>query len=169
MNTFKTILRLSLTISTLLMLNSLPAAANNPIQQQDSLVQETAQALVVAHDAALSKGNTVILCISDTGKHCADNASGEEWRRGWLIFDDRNNNLKQDPDEEVLRSHAPFKNTDGLILVSKSARIPYQADGSSAETLQLHFCASTTPEASGSHNRSRPGLSGQPGSHCSNS
>jgi len=33
---------------------------------------------------------------------------GTDWGKGWVVFVDRNNNLKPDTDEEIIFTHGPF-------------------------------------------------------------
>lgn len=57
-------------------------------------------AVVQTRSEALKRRHRIILCPSDDEQDCADTV---EWNRGWIMFEDGNDNGTRDTDEPLLR------------------------------------------------------------------
>lgn len=57
-------------------------------------------AVIQTRSEALKRRSRVILCPSEDGQDCADTV---EWNRGWIMFEDGNDNGTRDADEPLLR------------------------------------------------------------------
>jgi len=56
---------------------------------------------------AIRSGNHGLMCASNNGKSCSHSA--DDWHRGWIVFQDRNNNRQRDSEEALLRVREPFE------------------------------------------------------------
>ncbi|MGH1373247.1 MAG: GspH/FimT family pseudopilin [Cellvibrionaceae bacterium] len=68
----------------------------------------------LAKTTALQRNKTIHLCVSD-GSECIDS---EQWHEGWIIFEDKNDNLQAEADE-ILRVSEPL--TSGYTLTSNTS------------------------------------------------
>ena len=57
-------------------------------------------AVIQTRSEALKRRSRVILCPSHDGQDCADTV---EWNRGWIVFEDGNDNGLREADESLLR------------------------------------------------------------------
>lgn len=71
----------------------------------DSLSSDLRSILRLGRGEALTTGNVLVLCPSQTGRDCSAGA----WNEGWLLFVDSNNDStgaagSVDPDDSILRA-----------------------------------------------------------------
>lgn len=57
-------------------------------------------AVIQTRSEALKRRHRIILCPSDDQQDCADTV---EWNRGWIMFEDGNDNGRREADEPLLR------------------------------------------------------------------
>ena len=77
------------------------------------LTNELAGALAFARAEAVTKNSTIITCQSSNGSKC--NRS-ENWHNGWIIFNDKNNNIQRENDEPLLKVYAAANNGTEVIF-----------------------------------------------------
>jgi len=75
-------------------------------QQLDSAVADLFGAIDLARSQAIARGSRVQLVPLDSG--------GTDWRSGWVVFIDSNNDRRPSPGEEVIASHGPI--ADGIVV-----------------------------------------------------
>jgi type IV fimbrial biogenesis protein FimT len=74
--------------------------------------QALASSLALTRSEAVKRNTRVVMCKSASGQACEPQGA---WDRGWIIFEDRNNNGRADVDEEVLYREAGMS---GALRVS---------------------------------------------------
>ena len=99
--------------------------------------------LQFARSEAIKEGQTVTMCASSNGSSCA---SGGNWKTGWIVFADPNNNQTHDSSETILRKQPAWNGTDTFTASSNTSAISYSRDGfamsfTGTVTLTVH----TTP------------------------
>lgn len=105
--------------------------------------------LTLARSEAISQGATVSICSSSNGTTCSGTT---DWRDGWIVFIDDDDDGTLDSGEELIRSFAALVSTATLVESSAPPRAfqTFNADGSvdvgTGITLTLNIdneCAST--------------------------
>lgn len=99
--------------------------------------------LQFARSEAIKEGQAVTMCASSDGSSCA---SGGNWKTGWIVFADPNNNQIHDSSETILRKQPAWNGTDTFTASSNTSAISYSRDGfamsiTGTVTLTVH----TTP------------------------
>lgn len=90
-----------LAIAALLMSLGLPALTELLARQRlRATATDLFSAIELTRVQAMARGRRVLLMPADTG--------GSDWRQGWLVFVDRNNNLAYDGGDELLQRQAPL-------------------------------------------------------------
>jgi type IV fimbrial biogenesis protein FimT len=95
-------LMITLVILAILLALALPSFEETTVQNR--LATESNRllsALTLAHSEAVKRNRRVVVCESSNGSSCTGNGN---WRNGWLLFVDNNNNGNLDAGEEVLRT-----------------------------------------------------------------
>jgi type IV fimbrial biogenesis protein FimT len=88
--------------------------------------------LVLARSEALRRQQRVSLCARATDATCDANG---EWRQGWLVFTDPNNNGLRDAGEAVIEVHAALPTAAQMGATSTvKAYFSYGAEGRSMST-----------------------------------
>lgn len=97
--------------------------------------------LTLAHSEAVKRNRRVVICESSDGSSCTGNG---DWREGWLVFVDNNNDGNFNAGEEVLRvegeaiANYRLRNTDttplSRLFYDASGRARNAADGTLAQT-----------------------------------
>lgn len=103
-------------ISAILLVIGIPSFSG--LIKSNRLVNATNElvtALHLARSEAIKRNSRVVLCASLTGASCV--GSGD-WRQGWLIFHDLNNNAQADDGERVIETRPAFGS--GLNLKGNS-------------------------------------------------
>jgi type IV fimbrial biogenesis protein FimT len=94
-------LLITLTVAAILLSLSVPsfstAIQNNRMTTQ---VNELNTALSLARSEAVKRNNNITICQSSTGTSCTGN-----WKDGWIVFADGNDNGAIDDGEEILLVH----------------------------------------------------------------
>jgi type IV fimbrial biogenesis protein FimT len=65
-------------------------------------VNELMAHLSLARSEAIMRGTTVTICKSKDGVTCSNDS---EWRNGWIVFTDPNENHQVDADESIVYTH----------------------------------------------------------------
>ncbi|MCU7931721.1 MAG: GspH/FimT family pseudopilin [Candidatus Thiodiazotropha sp. (ex Codakia rugifera)] len=137
-----TLIELVITVTILLTLISfgVPSFRNMIIKnQQRSEINSFVQHFHLARSQAITKETHHILCPSVDGETCL---ATTDWKRGFILFEDRNRNKIKDRDELLQGSHHPGEWV-GINIHSSSGRnrVVYQGDGRpSGYNLTLTFC-----------------------------
>jgi type IV fimbrial biogenesis protein FimT len=93
-----------------------------------------------ARSEAIRRGGSVVICRStspETSPACnGTNNAANDWRTGWIIFDDLNKDGNLDSGEPVLRVQGPITNVDSIVANSEyqfkfnaTGRLPGGATG----------------------------------------
>ncbi|MFL6659237.1 MAG: GspH/FimT family pseudopilin [Massilia sp.] len=72
----------------------------------ESAVADMAGAIDLARTQAIARGSRVQLVPLEPG--------GSDWRQGWVVFIDTDNNRRPGPGEEVIASHGPL--AQGIVV-----------------------------------------------------
>ncbi len=134
-----TLVELLVALTIFLILAGLAAPTLGPLSkrwQLRSAANDLFGAFGLVRAAAIARGQTVLLVPSD----------GSRWEQGWTVFVDANDNLRPDPDEEVIEVHGKI---DGAIRVGSTFpathAVPYVAYNgagrscSASNSLAAHF------------------------------
>ena len=93
--------------------------------------------IAMARNTALMRRSHVIVCPRTTAGSCA---SGQDWSRGWMVFNDPDGNRQPDAETDILRvTEAP----GGALLFLPASRplLRYQSDGRAANSnLTVYVC-----------------------------
>lgn len=81
--------------------------------------------LSLARQTAVTRGEPISMCSSSDGSSCSGQS---DWSAGWVLFADRNRNLRVDQGDEILRVQGPVQ--DGMMLTAERASFSYLPDGS---------------------------------------
>lgn len=128
-----TLIELIFTLAIVAVLASLSAPAlGNLIQRghsrsaHDMLVGS----LNLARMSSVSTHRETIVCPSSDHASCAD---GIWWQRGWIVFEDANQNNRRDEDEPLLQV---VDAQPGIAIATSSGRkfVRYRPDGSASGT-----------------------------------
>ncbi len=106
----------------------------------NAVAQRLQVELALAREAAVILRRHVTFCRSDDQRRCAPVGA---WSRGTMTFEDRNNNLRREPNESLLRT-TQAADYHGLHLIDHAVRrhIRFQPDGRSAGThVTLQLCS----------------------------
>jgi type IV fimbrial biogenesis protein FimT len=95
--------------------------------------------LNLARMAAVTHGNTTVLCPSLDSRRCA---RGSDWNIGWLLFLDRDGNRAPDRASDVLRAETgPASRHLRLVGTRGRSGVRYLPDGRSAgSNLTISIC-----------------------------
>lgn len=101
-----------------------------------------------ARAEAIKEGQTVTVCSSNDGASCSNSTS---WARGWIVFNDPNNNHVVDagpPPEVVMRLQRSFGGTDTFVANNNLKWVTFNRDGfalnvGAAVVITLHDALAT--------------------------
>ncbi len=114
----------------------------------------------IGRSAATKSDEEVILCPSADGQHCTRRPV---WNIGYMVYADRNENRRHDPDEPVLRRHTPAHDDIAITSSIYRRRILFQRDGSTpGSNPTIVFCdlsGNAPPRAIIVSNTGRPRVS----------
>ncbi len=96
-----------------------------------------ATAFNVARSEAARKAAVIRVCAR-TGDQCSANAA--DWRNGWLVFHDQNNDAAIDAGEEILHDHVQPYATVIVQLVPNSTTFTYSPAGDVGATKTFYVC-----------------------------
>jgi type IV fimbrial biogenesis protein FimT len=105
--------------------------------------------LHLARSEAIKRAQPVVVCKSRDGQRCDGTA---EWRHGWLVFADPDNDKRRSEDEPILLAHGPL--TDTRLQwrasgggTSKDHYIAYAANGLGQKNGTFTFCTGASGAA----------------------
>ena len=87
-------------------------------------------ALSLARAAALQRGTPVVLVPAD--------AASSDWRLGWAVIIDRNDNQRLDVDDEILSAHGPVPAGMHVVSSMTDNATPYITYSSAGRTRTRH-------------------------------
>jgi type IV fimbrial biogenesis protein FimT len=83
-----------------------------------------------ARNEAVKRGTLVVMCKSTNPEVANPNcASGDDWKSGWIIFEDRDNSGTHDATEPVLRQQGPLTSSGGVVDAGGTTLLRYVATG----------------------------------------
>ncbi len=100
-------------------------------------VNEFIAALYLARSEAIKRGQTVSICPSLDQSTCI---TTRDWKRGWIVFVEANQNSRRDADEQLIRVFGQKKNTMSLRS-SRRPPVSFQHHGRSpGSNATFTFC-----------------------------
>jgi type IV fimbrial biogenesis protein FimT len=104
----------------------------------DSLSSDLRSILRLGRDEALTTGNVMVLCPSQTGRDCSAGA----WNEGWLLFADSNNDStgavgSVDPDDPILRAATNRHRRLDVSVSEAPPQIRFDARGATAPAVLI--------------------------------
>ncbi|MEQ1544213.1 GspH/FimT family pseudopilin [Methyloglobulus sp.] len=100
-----TLIELMLTIAIAAVVMGLAVPSFNTAIKNNRLTTQAndlVTSLNLARSEAVKRGTRVTLCKSSDGANCVADGATSNWRQGWIIFTDQNNNNDYDPPAETL-------------------------------------------------------------------
>lgn len=85
-------------------------------QQLRAAANDLFAAVGLTRSQAITRGARVLMVPADP--------SGSDWAQGWIVFVDRNGNLRPDPGEEVIFRRGPVAAGIAIRLAFSSAHVP---------------------------------------------
>ncbi len=140
-----TLTELMITLAILAILLAFALPSFEEITVQNRLATESNRllsALTLAHSEAVKRNRRVVICESNNGSSCTGNGN---WREGWLLFVDNNNNGNLDAGEEIVRIEGEAV-ADYQITNANStplASLFYDASGRARETASGNLAQTT--------------------------
>ena len=126
--------------------------------------------LLMARNHAVTHSETVRICARDQDQ-CA---SGDEfdWSKGWLVFEDLDDDKDLDPGERVLAEYAPGADISRITFRTGESRLRYLHNGIGYPNGTFNVCDTSTPAAGRKvivHRNGRPRLpqDHEPAADCS--
>ena len=110
---------------------------DNSIKSQAGLLFADLQ---MARSEAITRRNRVTLCKSPDGTGCSDDA---EWRKGWIVFADLNENNTLDEDETVIHVRQGWQGQTALRYggpIATYDHVTYFPQGYASQSATFSFC-----------------------------
>ena len=128
-----TLIELMVALAIAMIVITLSTPLSNVYKQNrvSTQVHEFVSALNLARSEAITRGNTVSVCVSDGADPAnCDNVADENksWENGWLVFSDSDNNCTVSGDDVILHQHNQL-NTGFSLRVDTHECIQYNANG----------------------------------------
>jgi type IV fimbrial biogenesis protein FimT len=102
-------LLVALSIAAILLTLAIPsmedAALNAKLRSQANAFLGS---LHLARSEAIKRNRRVVVCKSANGTSCVADGGTTDWRQGWIIFEDTNNNGSRSNDEILIERHPPL-------------------------------------------------------------
>lgn len=98
------------------------------VWQRDLATRSVTDHLVLARSEAIRWSQRVVMCSSSDGVQC-NTTSDKEWKSGWLVFQDLNDDNQFDPTDKLI---AVSRGTDGILSLrgnSLMQRFVFQPTG----------------------------------------
>jgi type IV fimbrial biogenesis protein FimT len=117
-----TLVELMITVSTAALALGLGVPAFGGIQtsmQRGQAISEIVSSFTLARSEAARRGVSVSICASTDGQTCAD-GDLPNWRTGWIVFTDADENHVADNDDEIIHV-ARFEQTAFSIVPPSTA------------------------------------------------
>ncbi|KEQ15018.1 hypothetical protein GZ78_24355 [Endozoicomonas numazuensis] len=98
-----TLIEIMITILLVGIIGSMTVSMDSVVQsfRMDFYNQRVFSSLVLARSEAIKRGVNVSVCRSQNGISC--DTSDSNWKAGWLVFVNPNNNNVVDPGEDIIR------------------------------------------------------------------
>jgi type IV fimbrial biogenesis protein FimT len=104
-------------------------------------------ALAIARSEAIRRNRLVILCKSSDGQNCTKHSS---WSKGWIVFEDTNQNKIRNTDEKLIQVHGALRNGHTLDYRGFGSHnyIAYRPTGFTQMNGTFTLCAPNSPHRS---------------------
>lgn len=98
--------------------------------RQSTDITELATALQLARNTAITQRTRVTLCKSNDGANCRSGGGSGDWKQGWMMFTDPDNDATLDVGETLLRVHGALDG-DGSFIGNNNVvnRVTFSAKG----------------------------------------
>lgn len=134
-----TLIEILITILLMFIVSSMTVNLDSLVQsfRMDFYNQRIFSSMVVARSEAIKRGVNVSLCRSQNGLSC--DSSGSNWKAGWLIFVNPNNNNSVDPGEIVIRVYGEI---DSAVTISLNTgnTVTFTSRGSPTVVRTMRAC-----------------------------
>ena len=122
-----TLIELLVVIAIAAILTSLAAPSFSRLIQSTSLSSDVNTFLAdsrFARNEAVKRGTLVVMCKSNTPEAASPNCStGDDWKTGWIIFEDRNDSGTYTGAEPLLRQQGALSASGGIMDGSGTATL----------------------------------------------
>lgn len=84
-----------------------------------------------ARAEALKEGQTVTVCVANTGGTGCAGAAVSTWQNGWIVFSDANadHTVETASGDTIFRVQAPFTSTDTFVANPASGYVSFNREG----------------------------------------
>lgn len=118
-----TLIELMVVVAILAILASLAAPSFNQLianNRQSSQVNSLLGDMRFARSEAIKRGRSIALCPSSDPTSATAACSGNDWRTGWILFVDEDNNSARASTEAILRRQESISAQSGGIVTNGS-------------------------------------------------
>lgn len=135
---------LAVTIVGILLGTAIPAWQQAAINVRATTVRsELAEAIVRGSTLAITAQTDVVLCPSDDGRACRNDA---DWSDGWIVFADPDRDRQHTGNEALLLTRPKLSGADRLLTSAGRPRMVFQPHGGNAGTnLTFTVCNRNAP------------------------
>jgi type IV fimbrial biogenesis protein FimT len=145
-----TLVELMVVIAIAAVLASLAAPSFSRLIESTSLSSDVNTFLAdtrFARNEAVKRGTLIVMCKSANPEVAnPDCAAGDNWKSGWIIFEDRDNSGTHTATEPLLRQQGPLTSSGGIIDAGGTNLLNYVSTGrlrSSDDATQFTFGSKT--------------------------
>ncbi|WOG26419.1 GspH/FimT family protein [Endozoicomonas sp. 8E] len=134
-----TLIEMMITILLVGIIGSMTVSLDSLVQsfRMDFYNQRVFSSMVVARSEAIKRGVNVSLCRSQNGFSC--DTSDSNWKAGWMVFVNPNNNSSVDPGEIVIRVYEEI-DREVTINLNTGNTVTFTPRGSPSVVRTIRVC-----------------------------
>ncbi|MGI9281394.1 MAG: GspH/FimT family pseudopilin [Endozoicomonas sp.] len=134
-----TLIEIMITIILVGIIGSMTVSLDTLVQsfRMDFYNQRVFSSTVLARSEAIKRGENVSMCRSQNGMSC--DTSDSNWKAGWLVFVNPNNNNSVDPGEDVIRVYGVI-DREVTINLDAGDTVTFIPRGSPAVVRTIRLC-----------------------------
>ncbi|WP_422132954.1 GspH/FimT family pseudopilin [Endozoicomonas sp. ALD040] len=134
-----TLIEMMITILLVGIISSITVSLDSLVQsfRLDFYNQRIFSSVVVARSEAIKRGVNISLCRSKNGTSC--DTSGSNWKAGWMVFTNPNNNSSVDTGEDVIRVYGEI-DSDVTINLNAGNTLTFTPRGSPSVVRTIRVC-----------------------------
>ncbi|WP_062268569.1 GspH/FimT family pseudopilin [Endozoicomonas arenosclerae] len=134
-----TLIEIMITIILVGIIGSLTVSMDSLVKsfRMDFYNQRVFSSMVLTRSEAIKRGENVSMCRSQNGISC--DTSDNNWKAGWLVFVNPNNNNSVDPGEDIIRVYGVI-DREVTIHLDAGNTVTFVPRGSPAVVRTIRLC-----------------------------